>query len=324
MFSYSGSSAGNFERMAFAIDYQTADIPDTLIIGFANNNPFSGGAVGMTNTVIVDDISFAGTSVNIPNADFEQWENATFYNLNNWKVNQIGDAYELWGERTTDAQHGNYAVKIENTSENEQAGGISAVKNNDGTPVFPVGGKHKTLNGYYKFMPVGNDTLNINVQLFKEGVGIAFGYLALTDAQTTYNSFTLPIEYNGNTPDVPDSASLWIYLKGEHGAKAYVDNLSFDGLHTTVSIKDVASEPIDVTVYPNPANTFVAIRTDVNTPLQTVTAVALDGRTTTLETIQNSYNLWMFNTAELADGMYLLTMTFENNTTLTKRLIIKK
>src|SRR6185312_1068270 len=40
---------------------------------------------------------------------------------------------------------------------------------------FPVRGRHVTLNGYYKFFPLPGDTLQINVDMKKNGIPIAGG-----------------------------------------------------------------------------------------------------------------------------------------------------
>lgn len=160
-FVISGTSDNIFERLAYKIDYQTDETPYQAIVGMGTTMMFDTIACP-NNKIIVDNIFYVGIDEDIPNANFEEWEDFTFYELDNWEIdNNYGLNYV--GKPTSDAQSGEFAIEIENTFEDRRNSRIFAVKYSEyNKPTFPVYAKHASLNGYYKFSPTGIDTLTVN------------------------------------------------------------------------------------------------------------------------------------------------------------------
>lgn len=328
-FAITGNSGGQFQRFAFPITFQTADFPDSLAIAIGNNNPFNETIPKSENNILeVDNISFSGTSQNVPNANFENWEApAEVHFLKSWIHSNH------WVSRTSDAQHGNYAVILENkANDGSYFKGVSSITNGEHhPPAFAVYGKHQTFNGYYKFLPQGNDSLRFNVQMFKNGNDIGGASYMVTEEAAGYIPITIPLHYN-NPNEIPDSALIYIQLYGNPGSKAYIDNLSFDGFNTpdtttvidttTVSISETDKD-FQVEVYPNPANTVLNIAYFSNQIGATkITIAGISGETIYETTVANVSGAvkQAIPIENLAPGLYFIKI--ENSEYATKRKII--
>ncbi|MBU1718874.1 MAG: hypothetical protein KKA07_07340, partial [Bacteroidetes bacterium] len=79
-----GGSSGGFVRRSFPVSYNSPNTPDSIGIAFVNSNPFLQGPLAQYGWLEIDDISFSGTSENIPNNDFELWRNDTIYRPESW------------------------------------------------------------------------------------------------------------------------------------------------------------------------------------------------------------------------------------------------
>ena len=100
--------------------------------------------------------------------------------------------------------------------------------------------------------------------------------------------------------------------------KALVDNVSFL-VDTDLGVNDNAFNN-DISVYPNPANTFFEIKNNGNQELTFAKIFDLNGRLIrTIDLTQSSSNI---NVSNLANGLYFLEINSLNAST-TERLIIK-
>ncbi len=257
-----GNSSGNYIDLNFPIPYISSGNADTLIIGISvtdirNHNPLTSEAF-----LIVDNIHFSGTTENIPNNDFENWETNTLYTLNNWWHNNTNTINPIHPENITispsmDAQHGSFAVLVQNfILPADTIWDFISTSKNWSAPGFSVNGRHQSVTGYYKFIPENNDTMTINVGLFKNNTNIGHGAFQSADLVTNYTPFIINI--NSNDTVVPDSGNIIIQSclhKPRGNSKLYIDNLNFDGFLS--GIKEpvlTASKNFDFNVYPNPFN----------------------------------------------------------------------
>lgn len=204
----------------------------------------------------------------IPNADFENWTNSK---PDGWWSDDAPPVI-LPITQTTDAQHGNAALKgevilFQNTlpvTPILSAGSDSLVGGG-----FPVTQRYASLIGYYKFAPVQNDSMSIIVAMLKNGNVIGDGTVKPNPAGT-YTQFTANINYN--TSDIPDTCRIFISivnntggLNNVHtGSVMYVDNLSFGNV-TAVDNQTVLPNSFELFQnYPNPFNPATMIKYDLS------------------------------------------------------------
>jgi len=258
-----GSSSGNYTDLKFPIPYTSGSDADSLIIGFTVTDirniilrqEFPSGGY-----LIVDHIHFTGTTENIPNNDFENWEINTYYSLDGWwypNKDVLNPVNEQVVSRTTDAHHGNYAALAKTFFYPDYtSSGYLTTNSQVNGPGFGVNGRHQSLTGYYKFLPENNDTMNVGVFMYKNHVLIGAGYFLSNTVVTEYTPFVINISYNDTI--APDSGQITIssYRNRPLGAsQLYIDNLNFDGFLSGIKEPAITvSSNIDFYIYPNPFN----------------------------------------------------------------------
>ncbi len=268
VFYITGTSSGNFVPLSFALNYLSQETPDSIIVGVANTNPFTETTQELDSWLMVDKISFTGTSENVPNNDFEQWTEFLVEDLVGWygetKLdNIVGPPANF--RKTTDSYSGNYAFELDYTSGYYNRG-VRLISNSTidqgWFPAFPVYHKPSTLNGFFKYFPESGDSMTVYVALYKNGLGIGNGIFVCDTAITEYTPFTIPITYTIGS-DIPDSAYLEIKPTGDSlidNTRFFIDAVSFDGFASTDTVIIDAVEtieeglyPVSIKAYPNPA-----------------------------------------------------------------------
>lgn len=284
MFKIGGNSAGAFERMSFKIDYSSMDDPDSLIIAFTSSDPFSGSANALSN-MIIDNVSFIGTTANVPNADMEAWSIETRNKAVSWvSPDDFYNQDSPMVEQTTDAYSGSYAVKLSNKLGN--SGGFARLKVGDSlnnwNPVFPVDFNHEKMYGYLKFTPDAGDTLFVRVAMYENGIQMGWGELRFKDPLTNYTLFELPINYSaGNADSCLVEFSIYKNNGGNPGSSfAFIDNLSFDGIllpTQNVGIEEITAN--EVSIFPNPTEGPITVEFEkIPSDKISVMVVDLNGR----------------------------------------------
>jgi hypothetical protein len=178
--------------------------------------------------------SFAVSSINsssaggLPNGGFEVWpDNCT---VQSWSNNNICGLAPVV-TKSTDARTGSFAIRLEVVSVfGDPWGPILA----SGSPGFSVSKRYQSLNGFYKYSPVGSDEWAVLVTLKKGEVEIGSGAAAFPAAKATYTPFAVNFTYT--TADVPDRAEITFLILGpvtgsDHhtGTSLLLDDLSFAG-----------------------------------------------------------------------------------------------
>lgn len=271
-FPFVGSSMGEFVEYRLPIEFDTEDVPDSVLIGMVNTNALA-DTVFPESILTVDNVAFTGIDYQIPNGDFEMWETRARERPISWNVT---DDYRLDETSivyvTNDASNGDYALQFVNESLQNGFGRANVQSSGSGLPyqygpAFPISARYTTLNGEYKFQPQGNDTLRIGIAFFNQGVFIAGSDLKISEPSTEYTTFSIPINYQ-NPSLVPDSAFIdFIFLDSTAtGSIATIDNLGFDGFRKNdadivVGITEDPSgtEASDWIIYPNPSSGLVTI-----------------------------------------------------------------
>jgi photosystem II stability/assembly factor-like uncharacterized protein/phosphodiesterase/alkaline phosphatase D-like protein len=331
-----GNSAGVFQTIKFPIEYSSAGNADTLIIAATCTDIRHMSVPPVANYLVVDHIRFSGTSLNIPNNDFEDWDSDTINVLDNWYYSNRTSGnpehqQDFPVSKTTDAQHGDYAVLIQNFlySNDTIRGGISTLDQNNGwsVPSFSVNARHNSLTGYYKFIQGNNDTLNFFVMMFKNHNIIGWGSFQSTTEDLNYLPFTVDIYYN--SPLIPDSCviSMQPCMRNVSGnSKLYIDNLNFDGFLSGVKEEAIVkANNIDLNVYPNPFSENATIAFTLSQDEDVVVSLFdLSGKQL-LEVVNGHYKSGEYNiklsAAGLTKGFYICVINTKNKV-VSKKLII--
>jgi photosystem II stability/assembly factor-like uncharacterized protein len=275
---FCGSSPNNFQQLKFPITYTSGAMPDTLIIGIATADVNAQQVTPVTGCwMIVDDLSFGPSYPPIPNGGFENWQSYTYKNLDDWSYYNMED-FNFYPDpdsemviQTTDAEHGLYAADMSNLTIQGMplTGSLQSYGNmmNKNFPSFPLNHKVQSLNGYYKFFPVNDDTINIECDVYKDGVQIGAGFWWDSQGQSTYAPFNANINYWSN--QVPDSCFIIFYIGSQirdcTGTRLLIDNLSFDGFVSNIEEVNAASSQVNsLKIFPNPSSSMVRIQTSID------------------------------------------------------------
>ncbi len=267
-----GTTNNTFIQHSFPITFQTPDNPDTLMIGITNCDPFGEDDADTSSWMIIDKISFTGTTENVPNSDFENWSYLSIEDLTGWYGELKQDRIMGPGvpyRKTTDSYSGNYAFEYTpNFIDDEIRMSAGVEPDSSGRPAFPLFHQPFTLNGFFKYFPENNDSLTINITTFNNGTTIGTGRFACDSMVADYTPFVIPIQYNLSQL-VPDSGFLEILPTADtvNGiSRFFIDALSFDGFANadTVIIDAIETaegqlNPVSIKAYPNPANEFMNI-----------------------------------------------------------------
>jgi hypothetical protein len=270
----------------------------------------------------------------IPNSGFETWTTIGSYeNPTGWATTNsysTGSFYAV----TKSIDHyptsvGTYSIRIENNT--------AFIANNSGLgfvltgsqlalqPAFPITGHPNSLTGYYKYTPINSDTMDIGIQLYKNGVQVSGGDLTTTLTVSNWTSFNIPL----STYTSADSGFIVIqaYHAGPHSyniphgnSVLYVDNLNFDNLITSVSEQTVNNTLFNL--YPNPASNFITLNIDnINNADLTLNIYNVIGTLVKSETLKQ--NQRQINVGDLSNGVYMVTIKSKDFTE-SQRLIIQK
>ncbi|MCG3164300.1 MAG: Ycf48-like protein [Bacteroidia bacterium] len=268
-FYITGSSSGNFIRHSFPITFPDQQFPDSLIFGVANSNPFS-EPQDAYSWIAVDKISFQGTTQNVPNSDFENWQDYAFQDLIGWYGDEVGDRIigdiPLHFGITTDSYSGQYAFKVEHNLDYfaNQVSIMPGIVPDTGTaPMFPLYHKPSTFNGFFKYFPENGDSLTVTVHTFINGINNGTGTFSCDTTVAEYSPFIIPITYPAGSEN-PDSAQILIRTTMDTvlgNTRFFIDAVSFDGFVSNDTLiidaidETIQSElyPVSIKAYPNPA-----------------------------------------------------------------------
>jgi len=305
-------SASGYTRKAFKINYiVSGQTPDSCILGFSANNVDSQN-LKPTSFMQVDDISFSGTTLNVPNPGFENWSTRVHYLAKDW-IN-FYDLQRLKRNRkpnivrTTDKATGSFAMLVQNVRERgDTIKGYTRSSTNDDyvRPGFPLSGRVDTLYGLYKFLPENGDSMNISIGCYKNGGSFGGGFKLTGVAQNTYAIFKIPITYlNGLIPDsgLIQLESAWKEPKGN--SKLFIDNLNFNPVYG-VAIDPISKKEMLI-VYPNPANKMLRIILPQGGG--NYHANITDLRGTVVKSLEVTGELNTVNISELAAGVYSIAI----------------
>lgn len=337
-FNITGSTGSNFLPLSFPITYFPNVAPDSIILGFFSSQ-FSNHLANMSDRLAIDNISFSGTTQNVPDPGFEDWAFLPVENAQSWMVSDY-PALVIYGPgtkkiytKTTDSYTGNFAMEIDIQREYSHTSiDIGAVKLIDTVAAFPLQSKPSQLNGYYKynFGAGAEDSFEVEIRVFYQGNIVGEGSFISHGVAQQYSSFAAPINYQPNFNFIPDGASLIIHSSLNpyaHNTQLIIDALGFDGFTTDVNNDNIgvgSNNESEITIYPNPSNDNLTIESgklfDKKLLIQ---LFDLDGRVIKEIITDDNTSKLQINIAEINAGYYLIQMKSEYKTFNRKIVILK-
>ncbi len=217
----------------------------------------------------------------MPNRDFEEWEDLGYQNPVSW-VNPnpyiAGTLQKICVYQSTDHVSGNYSVYLETQDTLayiipglvtlgdfviDFLNATAWVENG-----IPFTGRPEALTGSYKSYPSSGDFGMIMALFTKYNTSkgmrdtIASAMLTFPTTVDSWTTFSLPIEFN--TEDNPDTMNIIAVSSNialpKTGGSMYFDNLAFE---YEAGIGDV-EENVASSVFPNPANEVLSFIFDKN------------------------------------------------------------
>jgi len=317
-FPITGNSSNQFQRIAYEIIYNNADMPDSLIFGMVSSNPFDTvRSLGSPNYLIIDDISFGISAPPVFNGDFENWSVYTAPRLVSWgPQNFYADTLiEPLITKTFYEQPGDFAAKIKTRMSDSGAlfaPVLTTCSNlfNENIPNFNVNQRHITLNGYYQYHPENNDTMEVQVTMYKNGLRIGTGTFNQPEPVTEFTPLNVNINYEYPLL-IPDSASINIspFSRNPKG-KSYVviDKLQFDNPVLPVSMEQTDNSGLQVIIYPNPGNDQLNLFMPGCKEHFTLEVFSVAGTQVFNQTFPATESMTI-NTAFLSNGIYFVNIT---------------
>lgn len=331
-----GNSGGIFKRFAHKLDYTSTLTADSIISGVASTNLFAGQSRFTNNYLTVDDITLHPGALTFANSDFETWFPQVIEKPRGWfYLKYIGlDDNPSTKHMVSKAYFnapGDYAAEINTITFNSlKAGGNLSTKSfiDDNSGGFPVRGRHVSLNGYYKYIPAAGDTLEINIEMKKNGQNIGGGSFMSYDATPGFIPFTLPIFYNYDL--YPDSAVISLNNTGKNnrnaaGSTLFVDKLSFDGFYTGIHNNNTAEllELDGMKVFPNPAKDILIIENlSDNSKDCSLTLLGTNGQIIRETKLTSGQRTAQLEVGDISPGFYLLVMK-KGDQVFNKKIVIQ-
>lgn len=172
---------------------------------------------------------------------------------------------------------------------------------------FDIAGE-PTVKRYYEINPTVNSGLNIDAQFyFLDDDLNGLDRSTLAAFRSTDNGVTFTEE--GGIPETLfhsvlniDAFSLWAFAEA-----------------STLNVENPDDGINSIAIFPNPANSFVNITSDIGTVINSIELVNVSGQK--IETSLSDDN--SFDVSNLSDGIYFLKIISENGF-VTKQLVVKK
>ena len=214
-------------------------------------------------------------------------------------------------------------------------------------PSFPVYHKPTTLNGYFKYFPVPGDTLDITINLTKNGEYVGEGTFLYTDSVTQFKAFSLPIIYN-DPGVVPDSAMISISCMTNDfpvgPSRLVIDKLSFDGFYGSDPFTLDTTTVIDTTItdttntipfyrservweiYPNPGKDVINIYLNVKLSKAELVIYDLSGKIIYRKQpplLGQSGEILEISLEDFSSGFYIATLEHSGGRESEKLIVMK-
>lgn len=320
-FRFTGSSNGNWLKYSVPIEWNGNRLVDSVWLYFYS---YADAAVDGDGFVLFDDVHFTKLNqrqMDFANSGFEDWTNIGLNFPTAWRSLDllVYDTYTsfLYEPTTasvtkTEAFRGERSLLVKNAYSNANGNlrygyCFIGTENDDYyTPSFPTD-TFKYLQGYYKYIPDGDDTARINYRTWEKGAGKSYDNLFLPASQE-WKFFTLPINYYSKTAR-PDSAALIIYSGKTDSVRGPNSALYIDELNLVMEPKGVGIEEISnyIRLYPNPTSANLHIESAVNDNISFYNCIGENVGTFNLYPGHN-----IISTSDFQSGLYFIKSNHTN------------
>ena len=233
--------------------------------------------------------------------------------------------------KTTDARTGLYAVGVfllDSSAFGDCSNGLLSTGSQYPDVLFPYSGRPTFFSGYYKFFPVGADTMIIQVALTQGSNVLGDGLLYISNAATsTFQNFQIPINYV--LPGVSDSAFIFAAAATGNpdtlcdlvGSTLLLDDLSFTDVAVNVLHRNPASH---IQVYPNPTDGILNIDfvDMISFPVE-IEVVDVNGRIHIRKEIYNNLGAITLDLSHLSRGVYVLQISNTLELPIRRRILLE-
>ena len=297
----------------FYLPLTLSSMPDSVIIAIASSNLIDQVGIEPGSFIEIDELTFSGASVLIPNNSFDNWNTASIDNIVGWVTN--GNV-----TRTTDSHTGTYAVQLVTIDWGNGSVEASHMTNGQQSPQgyfggIPYSSMNDTIIGYYKYAASGPDSASVGVSLFSNGNQIGGSGIYLPPA-ATFTYFEIPVN-SLSTPDtlrIDISSSKYPTSPSSVGSTLIIDDMALKSQLSTGVQKTENSGTLTF-AFPNPATDIVNIKWNNKSDKNlSVKIFDLAGRNIQCNNISGSNGELRFNISALNAGIYFYTLSAGNDT----------
>jgi hypothetical protein len=251
----------------------------------------------------------------IPNAGLEYWFSGSSPKY--WETTNMFLPFGLTTcFRTEDSHSGEYAMLMQTIKlEDNLIPGVATIGTLDYYSAYggvPYTERPSALTGFVKH-PGNGDSVFIAVQFFKNGIEIGSGIWGTKDSIPEYSQFVAPISFSSSmNPDTMNIVMLTDWNK--QGSTMIVDDLELS-IQTAIDEPKTASH---LHLYPNPANNFINIETDIES-VQCISIYNLAG--IEIKKIESVFEDTRIDISSLKPGSYLIAVNGKDQSE--RKLFIK-
>ncbi len=193
---------------------------------------------------------------------------------------------------------------------------------------IPVNKKYNFLTCYYKGLPIHEDSINIEIKMYKNWNVVGEGLISFSEEQNSFEKLSIPIQYSSE--DIPDTALIFIIVGNKDlinhiGTSYTIDNLS---LVENSGINDIQASFLSFgDAYPSPANQQINIPFELKQAENvSVNIFDMQGREIYLMKDKrftqgsNEVNISLLN---FCSGVYYYTISTSLGVATTKTFVVK-
>lgn len=274
----------------------------------------------------------------------EDFESGNFPNTN-WTLNPAGDFWSAWAWDNTVAQSGAASMASVNTIFFFDNLGR---KDDVATPLLDLSSlpnpflKFDVAYNFHRYTPpyftaivdfadtlevlITTDCGNSYTSLYKRGgADLATFSVPIINPLTINDLFIFPADSNWRTEQIDLSsyasntqASLLFRYTSALGGCINIDNVR---VSNTLGVNDPAQRETAISVYPNPAKDDLHI--SATDPIVKVSILDMTGKTIKVYSNNSGSKNMTLNTVQLADGVYMLSVT-TGTATQNKKIVIRR
>jgi len=285
--------------------------------------------------VYIDNISLISSAVPFPNGGFEDWTANTSEEPDGWQTLNYAKTTVPSATKVS-GYIGSYAIRVETiqTFWGQTLGYVTngIMGNNGPAGGIPVNLNPSNLTGFYKYIPNGLDTAIALVKTSRYDITLHTTipvemFAIKLPPVNTYTPFQINLNYSGfpfvDTVNITFASSN-LMDSGAYvgvGSALYLDSLNMNFLPLFVN---KANENQEINVFPNPANTYVAIDLKNYTGKSSFIIFDALGRKLMTNEFDISNNLKDIDVSQLNNGLYFIQVRLDDGNIFMSKFIVNR